>query len=531
MMLRSRRLGTVAVVGLVLALAAAACSTSPTGPPAARSSAPTGPARPGAQPRVPGPPPPGTANWRITYPGPEHAIEGFADRTSTLPGQPVQLFVSTTADSFTATAYRIGNYTGSEALQVFKSAPQPGAKQADYLVQQPTHTVVAPWKPSLKLETTGWQPGDYLIRLDGANGVQQFVPLTVRTPSNAGRIVIINAVTTWQAYNRWNGYSLYRGRDGKYSTRSRAVSFDRPYQADTMQGAGDFLYFEFPFLIFAERSGHQLGYATDVDLHADPHLLDGARAVVTLGHDEYWSANMRNNVVTARDAGVNLAFLGGNEIYRHMRFEPSPLGPSRIEVDYKSFAEDPASKIDPMDATQEWRDPPNPRPESVILGNFYRCNPVSADMVVAAPDSWLLKGIVVPEQRLPGMVGNEYESVDLDVPTPRPLQVLFHSPITCRGGFGFQDTSYYTAPSGAGVFSSGTQRWICGLDPGCTFPGPAVDKVHRVFTAMTTRLLDAFAMGPAGKTYPAVDNLVRLGVPGASPAPATPDMPPAFVSD
>jgi hypothetical protein len=49
---------------------------------------------------------------------------------------------------------------------------------------------------------------------------------------------------------------------------------------------GDFLYFELPFLLFAERSGHQLGYATDVDLHADPHLLDGARAVVMLGHDE-----------------------------------------------------------------------------------------------------------------------------------------------------------------------------------------------------------------------------------------------------
>jgi hypothetical protein len=26
--------------------------------------------------------------------------------------------------------------------------------------------VVAPWKASLTLDTTGWQPGDYLIRLD-----------------------------------------------------------------------------------------------------------------------------------------------------------------------------------------------------------------------------------------------------------------------------------------------------------------------------------------------------------------------------
>jgi hypothetical protein len=474
---------------------------------------------------APGTPPPGTPDWRIIQPGPAHAIEGFADRTSALPSQPVQLFVSTTAATFTATAYRIGNYAGSDALQVWKSAPQPGVKQAHYVVQPPNHMVVAPWNPSLTLDTTGWQPGNYLIRLDGANTAQQFVPLTVRTPSNQGRIVIINAVTTWQAYNRWGGYSLYGGPTGKNSERARAVSFDRPYQADTMQGAGDFLYFELPFLLFAERSGHQLGYATDVDLHADPHLLDAARAVITLGHDEYWSAAMRNNVALARDRGVNLAFLGGNEIYRHVRFADSPLGVNRVQVDYKNFREDPISNSNAMDATQQWRDPPNPRPESVILGNFYRCNPVSADMVVAAPESWLLKGIVAPGQRLPGMVGNEYSGVDLNQPTPRPLQALFHSPVTCRGRPGFQDTTYYTAPSGAGVLSSGTQWWICGLDPGCRFPGSAITEVHRVFTAMTARLLDVFAQGRAGQQYPAVDNLVQLGIPGATTAPATSHMP------
>ena len=472
----------------------------------------------------------GTPDWRIAHPGAPHAIEGFADRTSALPGEAVTLFVSTTAESFTASVYRIGNYAGSEALQIWKSDPQPGVKQAGYVVQQPTHTVVAPWGPSLTLDTTGWQPGDYLIRLDGSNGAQQFVPLTVRTPSNRGRIVVINAVTTWQAYNRWGGYSLYGGPTGKYSQRARAVSFDRPYTSDTMAGAGDFLYFELPFLLFAERSGHPLGYATDVDLHADPHLLDGARAVVTLGHDEYWSADMRDNVVVARDRGVNLAFLGGNEIYRHMRLAPSPLGANRVEIDYKNFHEDPMSTIDPTDTTQEWRSPPDPRPESVILGNVYQCNPVSADMVVAAPDSWLLKGIVAPGQRLPGMVGDEYSAVDLGVPTPRPLQVLFHSPLACRGRSGFQDTTYYTAPSGAAVFSSGTQWWICGLDPGCKFAGLAVAEVHRVFTALTTRLLAAFAEGPAGTKHPAVDNLVQLGVPGATPAPVTPYMPPALVS-
>lgn len=500
----SRWWGTVAAAGLALVLAVAACSTPPIAAPALRGS-------------MPAVRTPGTPGWPLSHPGPPRAIEGFAGRTSVLPGERVQLFVSTTAAGFTATAYRVGDYAGSEALRVWESAPQPGLKQADEVVQPPTNTVVAPWKPSLTLDTAGWRPGDYLIRLDGTNGAQQFVPLTVRTPANRGLIVIINAVTTWQAYNRWGGYSLYTGPSGKFFDRARAVSFDRPYSAATMQGAGDFLYFELPFVLFAERSGHQLGYATDVDLHADPHLLDGAAAVVTLGHDEYWSAEMRDNVVRARDRGVNLAFLGGNEIYRHMRMAPSATGPNRIEVDYKSFGEDPVSKTDPLAATQEWRTPPNPRPESAILGNFYQCNPVSADMVVAAPDSWLLEGIVAAGERLPRMVGNEYSAVDLSVPTPRPLQILFHSPLTCRGHPGFQDTTYYSAPSGAGVFSSGTQWWICGLDPGCAFPGAAAAEVYRVFTAITARLLNVFACGPAGRGHPADDNLVQLGIPGAAP--------------
>lgn len=447
------------------------------------------------------------AQWQITDPGPAHAIEGYADHVSARPGEPVRLFVSTDAPHFTATAFRIGDYPPTGGARVWSSAPQSGRRQVTAVVQEPRHTVVAPWQPSLTVDTAGWPPGDYVIRLDASTGPQQFVPLTVATPDNTGRIVIVNAVTTWQAYNRWGGYSLYTSPDGKPADRGRAVSFDRPYQADTMRGAGDFLFFEQPLVRFAERSGLPLGYATDVDLSADPHLLDGARAVVTLGHDEYWSQEMRDNATAARDRGVNLAFLGGNEIYRHIRFEPSDLGPNRVEVDYKSFDEDPIHTTDPAAATAQWRSPPVPRPESVLLGNFYQCNPVHADMVTADPDNWLLSGIVTAGQVLPGLIGNEYERVDLRVPTPRPIEVLFHSPVTCQGRPDVADATYYTTASGAGVFSAGTQYWICGLEPGCQGHDSSA-----VIGAITTRLLTTFAQGPAGRAHPARDNLAQLGI-------------------
>jgi hypothetical protein len=208
---------------------------------------------------------------------------------------------------------------------------------------------------------------------------------------------------------------------------------------------------------------------------------------------------------------VNLAFLGGNEIYRHIRFEDSALGPDRVEVDYKSFAEDPVSRTNPPEATPQWRDPPYPRPESVLLGNFYECNPAQADMVAVDPGNWLLAGIVTRGQVLPHMIGNEYERVDLRVPTPRPIEVLFHSPVTCRGTSDFSDATYYTTPGGAAVFSAGTQYWICGLDPTCVQGHDSAGYLD----AVTTRLLTAYAQGPAGRAHPAQDNLAQLGITAA----------------
>jgi len=459
------------------------------------------------------------ADWTIHTPGSEHAIEGFADRVSVAPGDPVRLFVSTTAATWTASAFRLG----ADARSVWTSPPQPGHQQPGAIVQTPTNTVVAPWGPSLTVDTTGWDPGDYLFRLD-APSAQRYVPLTVRSPSNAGRVVIINAVTTWQAYNQWGGYSLYKGPDGKRADRARAVSFDRPYELG-MRGAGQFLQFELGAVRVAETAGIPLGYATDVDLHADPHLLDGARAMITLGHDEYWSTAMRTAATAARDRGVNLAFLGGNEVYRHIRFAGTPLGPNRLEINYKSFEEDPDSRTDPLEATQDWRLPPHPRPESVLVGNTYRCFPGRAALVVADPTNWMLKGLVRGGQRLPGLVGIEYSGVDLAAPTPRPIEVLFHSPVVCgtTRQHDFADVVYYTTPSGAGVFESGTQDWVCGMDPFCAGPAQA-GHVAPLLDAISTRLFTTFSAGPAGRAHPAVDNLASLRIKPGTPTVAAPDV-------
>ena len=218
-----------------------------------------------------------------------------------------------------------------------------------------------------------------------------------------------------------------------------------------------------------------------------------------------------------------MAFLGANAVFRHIRLGPTPLGPDRLETDYKRPNEDPLLHVDPSEVTSDWREPPVPRPESTLTGAFYECNPVSADMVITDPTSWLFAGVGATEgMHVPGLVGAEYDRVNPAAPTPHPIEVLAHSPVRCRGVPSFADAAYYSTPSGAGVFDSGTSAWVATLTT-CTTESCRVR--NEVVTIVTTNLLRAFALGPAGVGHPAVDNLATVdeyrGDPIARPAPAT----------
>jgi hypothetical protein len=511
---------SVAILALAAVLPAVGCAVTQ-----GAGQAGGNPAQPraGAHAQAPGAPfpvaenqKPGTRAWRIKNVGAEHEIEGYADHVSVLPGQSFRLMVSTTDRGYRVEAFRMGWYGGAQARRLWESGQQRGVRQAAARVTPGTNMVTAPWKPSMTVSTASWPPGDYLLRLDASSGAKRYVPLTVRSPSAAGKVVLLNGVTTWQAYNMWGGYDLYAGPDG-FADRARAVSFDRPYaHMAGDNGAGWFMSYDQPAVALAEKSGVLLAYETDADLQADPGLLKGARAVFSLGHDEYYSSAMRQSLMNARAAGVNIAFLGANAVFRHIRFASSPLGPDRVVICYKVATEDPLFGRDKSETTQDWRDPPDPRPESVLTGAFYECNPVSAPYVVYDARNWIFAGTGARDgTSFPGLVGPEYDRVNPTVPLPRPIQVLAHSPLTCDGTSSYADSAYYTTPSGAGVFAAGTMRWVCALDRTC---GHGVDSAAEHFTDVaTTNLLRVFATGPAGTAHPAQDNVSRVKPSTVSP--------------
>jgi hypothetical protein len=457
----------------------------------------------------------GTSAWTIAAGavGAQNAIEGYADHSSVAPGQPFTIFVSTTAPAFTATAYRIGYYGGTDARQVWQSPRTPGKLQTAQTITPSTHTVECDWTPSLTVSTASWPEGDYLIKLVASDGNgQRYVPLTVHSTNTAGRIVLVAGTTTWQAYNAWGGYSLYHGLSG-YADRARAVSFDRPY-LDPEEQAGDGLFFPFDqaLVSFAEQHGLPVAYATDQQLETDPALFAHAAAIVSDGHDEYYSAQMRQTLTSARDTGTNLAFLGANAIFRHIRWGSTRLGADRLIICYKDAASDPLYAVDKSQTTQDWRDAPDPRPENTLTGAYYQCNPVNAAYVVYDPANWIFAGTGVTKGTgFPGLVGPEYDRVVDIATTPHPVEVLSHSPLTCEGHSSYQESAYYTTPSGAGVFDAGTMRWECALGSQCSAHLTAADRAF-VRTA-TLNLLTAFARGPAARSHPASDNTVADQVP------------------
>jgi hypothetical protein len=105
---------------------------------------------------------------------------------------------------------------------------------------------------------------------------------------------------------------------------------------------------------------------------------------------------MRQAATTARDHGVNPAFLGGNEIYLHIRFADTPLGSNRLEINYKSFGEDrPAAPT-----------PPGVRPGDARSGPSHpakhaaRFPPGSQDREVDHSRSRTVAGVQIPQRHL-----------------------------------------------------------------------------------------------------------------------------------
>jgi hypothetical protein len=489
------------VGGLLLAavsLALAAC-TDPLGTPEEVAGAPA----PSVAPRTstiavadPTPNPvrtentkPGTTAWRLVNPAVNGEIEGYASLTSVNRGGTIDIFVSTGDPSFGVNIYRVGWYGGAGAREVYARTGMPGTRQAAPVHDPATHLVEARWSNPITItvpqsgDPTDWASGVYLAKLTGASGKESYVIFAVRDDNRSSHLLFQLSVTTYQAYNTWGGYSLYT------STPARQVSFNRPYTfhgtGASGLGAGEFLTnltsssfpasraaWEVNMVRWLEREGYDVAYATNVDTHRMPFLLTNRRAFLSVGHDEYWSSEMRTNVEAARERGTGLGFFSANSAYWQVRFEPDASGaPDRTMVAYKSaaLAEDPyATDGDGANdryITTRFRDAPLNRPEAALLGVQYVDDGVrDLDVVVADAAQWPFANTgLTTGARLGGLLGYEVDARAAG--TPAGTVLLARSPFsTAWGTTGYSDMTTYRAASGSTVFATGSIQWAWGLD-------------------------------------------------------------------
>jgi hypothetical protein len=495
--------------------AAPTTTTAPTPPAVVQTTLPSGVVVPTATWLIAENNRPGTLDWIVNFVQPDHALEGYASQASAVSGDDITLFVNTTARAVQVRAYRMGYYQGLGGRLIYQSAMVAAGAQPAPTVSPGMGTVSCPWSPTLSFTVDDtWPPGCYLLKLVGDGGQEQYVPLTVRDDTSMAAYVLQNSVTTWQAYNLYGGYSLYYGPNGRggqdFAHRARAVSFDRPYPQTWASGAADFMGNEYPLLYHLESLGLDLTYWTDVDLHANPQRLAAHRCLFSLGHDEYWSRPMREGAQFFNDGGGNLAFLGANACYRQIRLQPTSVGADRLQVCYKSAAEDPIVGQDPTMTTVNWNQVPVNEPESTLIGSTYQSVGAQGDMVVTDATSWFFDGCNLTDGAvLPNVIVGEYDRYVPALPGPRNLDVLAHSPIP--GQSSWSDLTYFTGPGrGGGVLASGSAYFVYRLANSTAIPPnvlpAAIPGETDVLLRAMENLYGLFGQGPAAAKHPSSGN-------------------------
>lgn len=427
--------------------------------------------------------------WDVSGAG-DSGIQGFSTDISVDAGSSVSFKIRTSV-SYKIDIYRLGWYRGNGARKIASVTPtartQPTCLEdvTTGLFDCGNWAVSATWSaPSTAVS------GVYIALLTrNDNGGRSHIPFVVRDDAGHSDLVFKTQDATWHAYNTYGGSDFYTGSP---VGRSYKVSYNRPFATRADWNGRDFLFSnEYPMIRFLERNGYDVSYITDVDADRAGSLLTGHKTFLSVGHDEYWSGPQRRNVENARDAGVNLAFFSGNELYWRTRWEKSidtSQTDHRTLVCYKETWA--GNKIDPSSEwTGTFRDlrftsSSDVVPENALSGTMYMANhddlPIRVPAAQGKNRFW--RNTTVAQQPAGEVAQLQdhtvgYES-DEDIDNGYRPAGLFRLSTT-TGSTPERVTTYgpdvepgttthhmtmYRADSGALVFSAGTIQYAWALD-------------------------------------------------------------------
>jgi hypothetical protein len=327
-------------------------------------------------------------------------VWGFAERFCYLAGETLRLHVSCSAAAFSIEIMR----DGARPEPVLRRTGLPGRRAA---TPADAYAVGCDWPVGFELIVpSAWRAGFYLVRLSVGAGEQLWESeafFVVRRPAGRrGRMALLLTTSTMLAYNDWGGANHYRGLgdDPREDVASPVLSTRRPVArgmlrkpAGAPRDAHDFtppmfwqprypayewarLYgygrhhadafwatYERPFVVWAESQGYEFDYLTQHELHFDAASLDEYACVVIVGHDEYWTWEMRDRIDAFVDRGGGLARFAGNFLWQ-VRLSPD----GTRQFCYRIPARDPEAARDPRRATTVWDHRAVGRPAAATMG-------------------------------------------------------------------------------------------------------------------------------------------------------------------
>ncbi|HKU63046.1 MAG TPA: N,N-dimethylformamidase beta subunit family domain-containing protein [Gemmatimonadales bacterium] len=437
----------------------------------------------------------GDAGWKDKGRSIPSLLAMWASPYAVSGGDTLDVYIHAVAETIDLQVYRLGWYGGVGGRLVDSQTGLHGGTQPR--CGEPWSGIVAcPWRVTTRLVVpTDWVGGVYLLKARDGRGDIWSYPFVLRS-GEAHRFTAVINQFTWQAYNKWGGASFYTFLQTSTRYTYPRISFDRPYLdqggmtatggPDEAGGSNDL-----PAVRWLEANGYDVGYASDMDLADSSADLPTPHALLFVGHDEYWTWNEFDRVQALRDAGTHLAFLSGDNADWNIRVSAGTVTGRRAETltCYK-YQPDP-DPPEPDETTTKFRDPPLDRPESELVGEIYQHllpGGASPPMEVP-PDSLLgphtraftLAAGLVPGDTIAIASGTEGDQFFPGAPfTPKGTEMLLRAvyPVPDSTPLYFNST-FYVAPSGAGVWATGTNKWAAYLDGDRDPANPKVQALTR----------------------------------------------------
>jgi hypothetical protein len=403
------------------------------------------------------------------------SIAGFPTALSVLPGDDIGFKVDSLGSAWTAEIVRLG-WNGHYILGAATVATLTGT-----VTSQPTPAVdgttggtsASNWTQNLTWSVPDDAvPGYYGAVFRTTAGALGWAHFLVRSPTLAGKVVIVSPEHTHHAYNAWGATtdSLTVGFTGRmlygdggdltnFAERAYSYSFDRTMATGDTTGQTYIWDSEYPLIQVLEAWGYDLAYVTDVDLETD--VLDFAATVILLGHHEYWTAGIYDTVLNAQAAGVNMLIYSANTAGWRVRIDPDD---SRNVLCYKddgtrdNEAGVSGTGFNPSaEWTGAWRDPTSAggianddiRLDNTLTGcRFVASGPVPGDALVyaasALPHVRSSSALAAGKTDTTANLGFELDSADGALGQPSNLVTLYSTDVAITTGANAAGTVYST---------------------------------------------------------------------------------------